>query len=312
MNRDFHLLISTFDNVIGSLKFSEPNSIFMANQTFYLMSFFDRLANGWKISMNSFKVLKENKQLIIFPILSGISLLLIMGSFVTIVLAAVGWNVDNINEPGQTTSILYLFLYYLVNYFVVVFFNTALVHCSRLYFHGEEVTIKKGLRFSMSRIGAIFAWSMFAATVGTILKLIAENTGTIGKIVIGLIGVVWSVATFFVVPVIAYENAGPLEAFKRSSQLMKEKWGERIGAGFSFGLVQLIALIVVAVPLFFIGAIFHPIIGIALAVLGALLVMAIISAAQTIFISAVYHNVTGDPVKHFNQQMIDNLFESKK
>jgi hypothetical protein len=261
------------------------------------MSFFDRLSNGWKISMNSFKVLKENKQLVIFPILSGISLLLILGSFVTVVLAAAGWNVDAVNEPGETTSILYLFLYYLVNYFVVVFFNTALVHCSRLYFHGEEVTIEKGLRFSMSRIGTIFAWSMFAATVGTILRLI---------------GVIWSIATFFVVPVIAYENAGPLEAFKRSSQLMKEKWGESIAAGFSFGLVQIVALIVVGVPLFIIGALVHPVIGIILAALGALIVMAIISAAQTIFISAVYHNVTGDPVKQFNQQMIDSLFEPKK
>jgi hypothetical protein len=276
------------------------------------MGFFERLSNGWKISMNSFKVLKENKQLVVFPILSGISLLLILGSFVTMVLAAAGWDVDAVNEPGETTSILYLFLYYLVNYFVVVFFNTALIHCSRLYFHGEEVTIEKGLRFSMSRIGAIFAWSMFAATVGTILRLIEENAGWIGKLVIGLIGVVWSIATFFVVPVIAYENAGPLEAFKRSSKLMKEKWGESIGAGFSFGLVQILALIVVAVPLFIIGALVHPLAGVILAVLGSLLVMAIISAAQTIFISAVYHNVTGDPVKHFNQQMIDNLFEPKK
>jgi hypothetical protein len=93
---------------------------------------------------------------------------------------------------------------------------------------------------------------------------------------------------------------------------MKEKWGESIAAGFSFGLVQIVALIVVGVPLFIIGALVHPVIGIILAALGALIVMAIISAAQTIFISAVYHNVTGDPVKQFNQQMIDSLFEPKK
>jgi hypothetical protein len=276
------------------------------------MRFFDRLSNGWNISMNSFKVLKENKQLIIFPILSGISLLLILSSFVTIMLAGAGWDTEAIEYPGQATGILYLFLYYLVNYFVVVFFNTALVHCARLYFQGEEVTIEKGLRFSLSRIGSIFAWSMFAATVGTVLRLIQENAGWLGKIIAGLIGIVWSVATFFVVPVIAYENVGPLQAFKRSSQLMREKWGERLGAGFSFGLVQIVALIVVGLPLFFIGAIAHPAVGIVLAVLGCLLVMAVISAAQTIFVSAVYHNVTGDPVKHFNQQMIDDLFESKR
>ena len=63
--------------------------------------------------------------------------------------------------------------------------------------------------------------------------------------------------------------------------------------------------------MFFIGSLAHPVVGVLLAVMGALIVFAIISAAQTIFISAVYHNVTGDPVKQFNQNMIDNLFESK-
>ena len=92
---------------------------------------------------------------------------------------------------------------------------------------------------------------------------------------------------------------------------MKEKWGESLGATFSFGLVQLVAVLVVAIPLFLIGAIVHVIVGFVLAALGVLLVSAIISAAQTIFISAVYHNITGDPVKHFDQQMIDNLFVHK-
>src|SRR4051812_44527648 len=129
------------------------------------MSFFDRLSNGWKISMNSFKVLKENKQLVIFPVLSGLSLVLILGSFITIILAGAGWDIDEITVPGRSASILYLFLYYLVNYFIVVFFNMALIHCTHLYFKGEEVSIEAGIRFSISRIGAIFAWSMFAATI---------------------------------------------------------------------------------------------------------------------------------------------------
>jgi hypothetical protein len=275
------------------------------------MSFFDRLSNGWTISMNSFKVLKANKQLIIFPILSGISLLFILGSFVTIVLASAGWDVDAVRDPNDATSILIMFLYYLVNYFIVVFFNMALIHCTHLYFKGEEVTIEKGIRFSFSRIGAIFAWSMFAATVGTILRLIAENLGWLGKIIISLIGIAWSVATFFVVPVIAYENVGPIDAFKKSAQMMRQKWGESIGAGFSFGLVHLIAVIVVGGALFLVGSVFNFVIGVLLAVLGVLFVAAVMSAAQTIFISAVYHNITGDPVEHFDQQMINNLFVHK-
>ena len=62
------------------------------------MGFFTRLSNGWNISMNSFKVLKENKQLVLFPILSGISLMLILGSFVTVLLAGAGWDPDLLPE----------------------------------------------------------------------------------------------------------------------------------------------------------------------------------------------------------------------
>ena len=283
--------------------------IFITKTNF--MSFFDRLSNGWTLAMNSFKVLKENKQLIIFPVLSGISLVLIMGSFVLAFLSANGWSFENAEDSGTIGNYLYLFLFYLVNYFIVVFFNMALIHCTRLYFRGEEVSINAGLRFSLSRIGTIFSWSVFAAIVGTILRIIQEESGIIGKIITGIIGIVWNIATFFVIPVIAYEDLGPIAAFKRSSQLMKQKWGESLGATFSFGLIQFLAMIVLVIPLFFIGNLIHPIGGIALAIMGVFIIATIFSAAQTIFVSAVYHNITDEPVKHFNQQMIDGLFQKK-
>ncbi|HEY9363299.1 MAG TPA: DUF6159 family protein, partial [Chitinophagaceae bacterium] len=224
---------------------------------------------------------------------------------------ASGWDLENLNSDNAIVTYSLVFLFYLVNYFVVVFFNMALIHCTRLYFKGEEVTVKKGLQFSITRIVAIFSWAVFAATVGTILKLIQENVGWIGKIITGLIGIVWSIATFFVVPVIAYENLGPVDAFKRSSQLMKQKWGESLASTFSLGLIHLLALLIVAVPLFFVGNLIHILLGVGLALTGIVLVSAVMSATQTIFISAVYHNITGDPVHHYNQQLIDNMFKAK-
>jgi hypothetical protein len=261
--------------------------------------------------MNSLKVLKANKQLIIFPILSGLSMVLIIGSFVVGMLASAGWDVGNIGE--QSTSFNYVagFLFYVVNYFVVVFFNTALVDCTRDYFNGEIPSIQKGLRFSMSRLGAIFTWSLFAATIGFGLKLLQENLGWLGKIITGIIGIVWSIATFFVVPIIAYENLNPLQAVKRSTLLMKEKWGESLGSTFSFGLLRLIAFMIICLPLLFLGMLINPIAGVILMVLGAFLVMAVSSAAQTIFVSAVYQNMNGDPIKNFDEKFADNLFRSK-
>ncbi|MES2772852.1 MAG: DUF6159 family protein [Bacteroidota bacterium] len=275
------------------------------------MGFFERASNGWQIAQNSFKVLKENKQLILFPVLSGISLLLIVVSFSTAVLGNSGWEVDNIGDTGQVIGYVILFLYYLVNYFVVVFFNTALTYCTGLYFRGEEVTVKKGIAFSVSRIGVIFSWAVFAATVGTILRLIQENVGFLGKILTGIVGVVFSVATFFVVPVLTYENLGPIAAFKRSAALMKQKWGESVGAGFTFFLIEIVAILAIAIPAFLIGSLINPFFGIAVGVLGFSLLMAVMSAVRSIFISAVYHNITGDPVENYNQKFVDGLFTGK-
>jgi hypothetical protein len=275
------------------------------------MNFFTRLSNGWNIALNSFKVLSENRQLILFPLLSGISMILVIGSFATAVFALSGWDTDTVRQQSRLTGYLVTFAYYLVNYFIIVFFNTALVHCTHLYFNGEEVTVRKGLQFAVSRIGVILSWAAFAATVGTLLRILQESLGSIGKIVTGLIGIVWSIATFFVVPVIAYENVGPLQAFRRSSTLVKEKWGEGLGASFSFGVIQMLGFALLAIPCFLLGWAFHPIAGIALFLLGVFAILAVMNAVKVIFISAIYHNINGDPVKHFNQQLADSLFIGK-
>jgi hypothetical protein len=275
------------------------------------MNFFTRLSNGWNISMNSFKVLKANKDLIVFPVISGCSMLIVMASFAIAMFAASDGKIERFYLSQPVAQYLWLFLFYLVNYFIIVFFNMALIHCTRSYFKGEEVNLRDGINFSLSRMGVIFSWAVFAATIGAILKVIQENSGIIGKIITGIIGIVWNIATFFVVPVIAYENAGPIDAFKRSSQIMKEKWGESLSGNFSFGLVQFIAILFIAVPLFFLGSLVNTFLGIALAALGAFIVIATISAAQTIFISAVYHNINGGTLRDFDQELVENLFIRK-
>ena len=276
------------------------------------MSFTSRLSNGWTIAMTSLKVLNAHKELIVFPILSAISILLIIGSFATAVLAHFGWDVNSIQFGGSRAMIyLIMFGFYIVNYFIVVFFNMALMHCARLYFEGEEVSVAKGLQFSASRAGTIFSWAVFAATVGMVLNMIQDKLGALGKVITGIIGIVWSVATFFVVPILAYENLGPIEAVKRSTQMMKEKWGESIGANFSIGIVAFLGILIVAVVGMAVTAFASEAVGIGIFVVGILGILTVTSALHSIFISAVYNNINGNLNDHFNQQMLDDLFVQK-
>jgi hypothetical protein len=269
------------------------------------------MSNGWKIFTNSFAVLKENRQLILFPILSGISMILVVASFVVIILSAAGWDTANISDQGSATNYVLVFVYYLVNYFIITFFNMALVHCTHLYYSGQKPTLGDGIRFSMRHLGTILAWAIFAATVGTILRAISDRLGWLGKIIIGLIGIAWNIATFFIVPVIAYEHLGPMAAFKRSAQLMKEKWGESLGATFSFGLIYLALILGAGIIAVLVAVLIHPIVAIFLFLIAFALIVSVLSATRMIFISAVYHDIQGNPVKHFNQQLADNLFIQK-
>lgn len=275
------------------------------------MGFFDRLSNGWKLSMSSFSVIKKNKQLLIFPVLSGAALLVLLGSFIGILYSMNGNNFDRVVDERSTTEYIGLFVFYLINYFIVIFFNMALIHCARIYFEGGKPTITDGLRFSLSRIGDILVWSTVAATVGLLLRMLEENGGKIGKIIASFIGIAWSITTFFVVPVLAYENLKPMQAYRRSVQIMREKWGESLGSGFSFGIIQILGILIVGVPLFFIGSLISPIMAIVLAAIGVLCVIAVVSAAQTIFISAVYHHIDNKQLEDFNSDTLDSVFYQK-
>lgn len=279
------------------------------------MRFFDRMSNGWNLGMTSLKTIWENKNLLVFPVLSGVALIMVCLSFFGGAFAIFGSDLEAFLDriSGSNEIVLYgiLFVFYLISYFIIVFFNVALVHCARLVFEGKQPTIKDGLDYSGSRIVPIASWALLAATVGVILKFLEDRLGWLGQIVIGLIGMVWSIATFFVVPVLAYEDLGPIDALKRSGQMMKEKWGESIGANFSFALFYILGYVVIVIAtiaLFFI----HPILAITSAVLAALLLHTVVSASKTVFIAATYNHMTDQPAGRFDDDdRLDSLFMVK-
>ena len=278
------------------------------------MKFFDRLRNGWKIGMTSLTIIKENQSLLLFPILSSATLILVVLSFAGGFFALFGVDIDGWIPDGELGGVLMyvpLFIFYLIAYFIMVFFNVGLVHCARLIFEGKHPTVRDGINYSSSRVGTILSWSLLAATVGVILKVLEDRLGWLGQIAVSLIGVAWSFASFFVIPIIAYEDVTPFEAVKRSAEMMKAKWGETIGANFSFVLFFFLgypAIIVLAILLSFI----HPILGIGTGVLLAVLLHTVIASARTVFLAATYNNMVDRPAGSFEGTLLDSAFILKK
>ena len=133
--------------------------------------------------------------------------------------------------------------------FVNVAFYSQILHALR----GQPVSVSAGLRLAWSRLGAILAWSLFTGLVGLIIRQIEERVGLVGRWIIGLIGLAWSVASVFAVPIIVVgtEGAHPLRILKTSAATLKKTWGESLLGylGLQFGglLVMLGSVVLFAV-----------------------------------------------------------------
>jgi uncharacterized protein DUF6159 len=257
-----------------------------------------RFSRSWELVKQSFAVLRSDKELMLFPVLSAVSCLIVTGliagggtlmilpSIAAATAAGQQW------QPSQTPIFYFaLFAVYVANYFVIVFFNVALVGVANSRLMGGTWTFRDGMELAWQRKGTILQWALVAATVGMVLRMIEERLGLIGRIVMKIIGIAWALACYFVVPVLAFEDLTPVNAVKRSARLFRDTWGERVIGGFSLGLVFLvlalpgIGLCIVSAVL---GGTTGLLIGLAIMFLYLLLLSVVSSAIQGIFNAALY------------------------
>ena len=283
---------------------------------------FDRLSRSWSLVKASASVLNQDKELLLFPLISAFSVLLVVACFALPMFglgaldAMRGGEDDTISALGYVVA----FLFYTTQYFVIFFFNTALVGAAMIRLDGGNPSFGDGMRVATSKVGIILGYAMIAATVGMILRAIQERVGFIGKIIVGLIGVGWTLATYLVVPVLAARDVGPIEAIKESATLFKKTWGEnvigQVGLGAAFGLIFFAVLLcgfalIVFAALSGSGALL--ILAIALTILAVVITALVSSALGGIYAAALYrYATTGKGSEGFDSNTMKLAFAPKK
>jgi len=200
----------------------------------------ERIRRSWQLAKASLDVLRKDKELMIFPIISALAMVVVSAVF--LVPSLLSNLVDNmLGTDAPVLGYLVLFLFYIVQYTVVYFFNTALIGAALIRLRGGDPTVKDGFKVAMSRLGPIVGWALVSATVGLLLNVITDkskkNGHGIGHIISSLLGAASNIVTFLVVPVLAAEGLGPIEAIKRSWALLKRSWGEQISGTITIGIV---------------------------------------------------------------------------
>jgi hypothetical protein len=268
---------------------------------------FARVHTSWCLIREAWAVLRQDRGLLLFPFLSGIFSLLALASF-ALPMWFTGAFSGAFGEQGGSLGPLgyfLVFLFYLVTYFIVVFFNSALVACVRIRFAGGEPTVQDGLSFAMANVGIIFQWALLSATVGMLLRAIEERAGWLGRLVIGFVGIAWTLATMFVVPVLVHERVGPFTALKHSAATFRRTWGEAVVGNFGMSLAFLL-LYIPGILMMVLGAVVSGSLAVATpvaaaALMGILIVLFVVyalalsivqSALQGIFLTACYQYAT--------------------
>jgi hypothetical protein len=265
-------------------------------------------SRGLRLVKVSWGVVRQDRSLLLLPVLSFVCSVVLTALF-----AAGIWGVG-LPEDDRLEPIHYvlLFLLYVALAFVAIFFNAAVIGTAMRRLEGHDASIRDGLALARANIGKIFVWSVITATVGMILRALAERFGFIGRLVISVIGVAWNVVTFFVVPVLLYEPVGVPQGIKRSASLFRQRWGETfIGTG-AIGLVLFLASLAVlalAVPL----AIALPPVGILLGVVGVGALAAIGAACTGVFNAALYrYATTGQASGAFTVEDLQSSFRRRE
>lgn len=227
---------------------------------------FDSIGRSFRLVKVCLHVLAVDKELMVFPLLSFIGLVAVALSF-----AGVGVGIGSLDRIGSAngveaaTPIDYAvgLGFYFTSYFVIIFFNSALVYAAHFRLAGGDPNVRTGLNGAMKHIPAILVWSLISAAVGLILKILsnmARERGGIGaivaRIVIGLLGAAWTMLTYFVVPLIVIEGQGFTQSFRGSLSLFRRTWGEQVIGNFGLGLAAMLAFLVAGLALAALFAVF--------------------------------------------------------
>ena len=263
-------------------------------------------ARSGQLMRESFAILKKDKEMLWFPALSSFFTILLFFSFIFPLAFAPGSFEKN---PGFAVGLL--FMYYLSSYFIVIFFNTGLITCAHIRLHGGDPTVKDGIQNAIKHIGKIFAWAVVASTVGVILHHIAEKSRGIGRLFASLLGIAWSLLTFFVVPVLIFEKLSVIESIKKSGAIFKKTWGENALGQFTFGALFLFLTFLGLIPFFF-GFFTQtvPLLSTILIVVLYWLLLGILSSTLNgIFVTALYlYATTGKVPAGYSREVVETAF----
>ncbi len=290
----------------------------------------NRIQNGVELTRQSWAALRANPQLLVFPVISLVGMVIVTILFLVPVSATGIFSAlseQNSRSSGNVNNVLFtivMFLYYFVTYTVIIFSNTALVGAAMKLARGETATVQDGINIALSHMGKIFVYALISATIGMLARAIRQSGSNsrnpvgmiIAAIIAGIIQGAWNLVVFFAIPVLVVEDVSVMDSLKRSVALFKQTWGEQFTGSMAISAVSCLAtigLLVGGVILISLAAMTQStaliVIAVAVVVLAFIFLSLISGALNGIFQASLYqYATTGDAGKLIDTQLAHDAF----
>lgn len=208
-----------------------------------------RIARSWRLTKASWQVVREDRVILLLALLS--TLLGAVG--VAVIFGFAGFASSSSHGhrhlvDGRVAIVALILAYPLM--FLSTFFNTAIAAAAAAGLEGRRLSLGQALAVPASRVGQLAVWALLATIFGVVLEQLARRLPLAGAIVARLVGLAWSIASLFAIPILALEGGTAPHALKRSTTLVKQRWGEGISGNVivsAWTLLVMIPLLVVFV-----------------------------------------------------------------
>lgn len=220
-----------------------------------------RMKTGWLLFKQSFGIIKANPALWRYMVMSMlISLILISVMIATVILdLKVARLLATADSEGVLTltplGLVAFVLFGVAATSATFYYATALSSHVLSIFRGEQSNYMQHIKLVRSKLPAIITYAAISVVVGYLLRMLEQRFRFVGRLVSKFLGALWTLATSFVVSIIADSETSAPKAVKQSVSLFKQNWGETITGRVSLGGAVFLVYILIMLPVTFVLAV---------------------------------------------------------
>jgi Family of unknown function (DUF6159) len=258
-------------------------------------------SDSWRLTKISFGLIFQDSALLVFPLVAGLSSIAVLALFAlgTYFLAPLLLIGGSLSTSYEVVGLVLFLVAYFSTTFITVYATAALVGAATLKLEGQQPTASDGWKIARANLSRLLVWALIAATVGLVIQAISTRfRGAAGIIIGGIAGATWAIATYFVVPVIIYQETTPWQSLGRSAKMFLNTFGRTLVTNIVMallvgaGIVAAVVLGVIGLFLVFSGQTFFGVILIVTA-LGVGVLFALLGAsAEGVLRAALYRYAT--------------------